>query len=599
MPIRLLSPEVSSKIAAGEVIERPASVVKELVENSLDARSTEISVEIRGGGIELIRVADNGGGIPAGEMELAVQRFATSKVSTADDLEAIATLGFRGEALPSIGVVSSMTIVSRSRDEDFGARLDVVEGEITAKEPQGASPGTSVAVRHLFRNFPARRKFLRTVATEASRIQTLVTRYALAYPEVRFELRTERGVAFSSAGSGDLREVIAAVYGLDVAQAMLELPKDSILQNAPMVSGMIGPVSLDRANRAYMSLFVNRRWVQNRSLAYALEQAYHGFLMEKRYPVAVINLSVPHNEVDVNAHPAKTEVRFRHEGRIFGAVQQAVRDTLMAHSPVPEMRHAHTTHPGPVGTQPSQSVAAPTYRGSATFWPVEPFARQDVQSPQPSGSPASQQASFAPLDTPQAQPPPPRKALPALRVLGQTQSTYIIAEGPDGVYLIDQHAAHERVVFEQVRAKAASGASEIQSLLEPVAVALNPEQQELAESQAEIITAIGFALENFGPQTCLLRGVPRLVTSTDPARALLDVLDTMAEGGGFETWEERAAYSIACHAAIRAGKTLSMQEMMELARQLEECQQPNTCPHGRPTMIHLSASHLEREFGRA
>jgi DNA mismatch repair protein MutL len=655
MPIRLLSQEVSSRIAAGEVVERPASVVKELVENSLDAGATEVSVEISGGGVDYIRVTDNGCGIPGDEVELAFERFATSKVADARDLDSISTLGFRGEALPSIAAVSSVSLVTKSAGEDFGTRLDALEGKVVRKERHGAPQGTSVVVRHLFSNFPARRKFLRSTATETSRVQAIVVRYALAYPEVRFQLSVERSNVFSSAGSGNLREAVSAVYGLGVAEAMLELAM-GLHADEPSyvnVSGMIGPPSLDRANRSYVSFFVNRRWVQNRLLGYALEQAYRGFLMEGRYPLAVVNIGIPHGDVDVNVHPAKSEVRFRREDQVFAALQQAVRQTLTAHSPVPEVRRIQASQPG-TATSPR----------SASFWPDAPFAASSGvadqrQSPDlvgghapdvgahrvsawnvPTGvghapdvgahsrapdvgghsrapdvgahsrAPDVGGHSHAPdvgghSHAPdvgahsRAPQPVPRKALPVLRVLGQVQNTYIVAEGPEGMFLIDQHAAHERVVFEKVSAQVASRAPDVQSLLEPVTVELDPRQQELMESQAELVSRLGFSVEAFGGQTYLLRGVPGLLKGRDAKRAFLDVLDTMAEGGGLQSWEERAAYSIACHSAIRAGKALTHQEMSELTRQLEECRQPSTCPHGRPTMIYLSSSHLEREFGRA
>ena len=584
MPIRLLPPEVSSKIAAGEVVERPASVVKELVENSLDAGATEISVEIKVGGAEYIRVADNGSGIAADEIERAFQRFSTSKVTVAEDLESISTLGFRGEAIPSIAAVSSVSLVTRTSDAQSGVGLEVDEGTIVSKESHAASPGTVVTVRHLFRNFPARRKFLRTTATETSRIQSLVTRYALAYPSVRFQLSTERAEVFSSPGSGDLREVISAAYGLETAQAMLELSAESLEDEGSdlSVSGMVGPPSVDRANRGYMSFFVNGRWVQNRPLGYAAEQAYRGFLMERRYPVAVVNIHLSPQDVDVNVHPAKAEVRFRLENQVFGAVQKAVRRTLTDHSPVPEMRHSAAPRASPTG----QSTGAP-------FWPTAPFAGSSPASmPHPGPSEA------LPDQSPYVSPPVPKKALPVLRVLGQVQSTYIAAEGPDGMYLIDQHAAHERIVFEKVRADARSRTFEAQSLLEPVSVELNPRQEQLFGAHRELIAQVGFRVEPFGPQTYLVRSVPMQVAEGEPGQIFRDILDSMDEGGGFEAWEERAAYSIACHGAIRAGKSLSREEMSELARALEECDQPNTCPHGRPTMIHLSSSQLEREFGR-
>ena len=577
-------------IAAGEVIERPASVVKELLENSIDAGATRISVEIGGGGVELIRVADNGRGIAFDEMQVAFQRFATSKVADAADLDAIGTLGFRGEALPSIGAVAAVTLVSRVHGEDAGGRLNVVEGVVGERERHGTPPGTTVSVRRLFRSVPARRKFLRSPGAETSRINSLVTRYAMAYPEIAFELTVDGRRGFSSPGSGELREVIAAVYRPDTARAMIELEPIDMGEGeaGPQphlhVAGMIGPPSVDRANRSYVSLFVNRRWVQNRALGFAVEQAYHGLMKERRYPVAVIDVRLPLSEVDVNFHPGKSEVRFRDESAAFGAVQRTVRQALTLHSPVPEVSHAPATRPH----------AAPPPRGPA-FWPAEPFKRDGPARPAPTARAPSDDDPPQPAETPSQR---PRRALPALRVLGQVQSAYVAAEGPDGVYLIDQHAAHERVVFERVRSETERRSPQSQSLLEPVLVELSPTHLELLQRQGQVIAGLGIVIEPFGDGAYLLRGVPSLLAGGDPAQALVDVLDTMADGGGFESWEDRAAYSIACHGAIRAGMTLTADEMTELARQLEECGSPHTCPHGRPTMIHLSSSQLEREFGR-
>ena len=329
MVIRLLSTDVSSKIAAGEVIERPFSVVKELVENSLDAGANEVSVEIRGGGVESIRVVDNGSGIPGDQVDMAFRRFATSKVTRAEDLESISTLGFRGEALPSIAAVSSVSIITRAADEAAGTRLDIVEGKTSRNERQGAPRGTVISVQQLFRNVPARRKFLRSATSEANQIQTLVTRYALARPDVKFTLEVDGKSRFASPGSGLLREAIACVYGLQDATGMLELAQQlDVQENVDVrVDGMIGPPSIDRANRSYMSFFVNRRWVQNRTLAIALEQAYRGFLKERRFPLAVVNISVPFDEVDVNAHPSKTEVRFRRQDAVFSALEAWMTET--------------------------------------------------------------------------------------------------------------------------------------------------------------------------------------------------------------------------------------------------------------------------------
>ena len=556
-------------------------------------------VEVRGGGVGYIRVTDDGIGIPAGEVELAFQRFATSKLSEVEDLEAVETLGFRGEALPSIAAVAHIELRTRSSEEESGTRIEVEDGEVRSLTTIGAPVGTTVIVQNLFRNFPARRKFLRSAASELSRIQSVVTHYALAYPDVGFELKPDRGRTFASPGSGDLREAASAVYGREVATSMLALSpcrwKTRMLR---LVSGLIGPPSMDRANRTYISLFVNRRWIQDRSLSYAIEQSYHGFMADRRYPIAVVHLSVTHQDVDVNAHPSKAEIRFRNQNRVFAALQRAVRGTLTEHSPVPE-RQQPRRHP----IDPPRAALRPRRRPPSG--PQYPFAGARGHSSGDSGprSGATFDGLFAPNDSPSeptdsSLPPTSRDALPILRVLGQVQNTYVVAEGPDGVYMIDQHAAHERVMFEKVKALFAAASPEVQSLLEPAVVELDEEKMELVRTQSEVISGMGFTLETFGVSSVIVRGVPALVRDSDQSKSLVDVLDLMAEGGGFETWEDRAAYSIACHGAIRAGKALSRDEMSELARQLEGCVQPHTCPHGRPTMIHMSSGQLEREFRR-
>ena len=596
MPIRLLRADVSSRIAAGEVIERPASAVKELVENALDAGATRVWVEVRSGGVGYIRVTDDGIGIPASEVELAIQRFATSKLSEVEDLDAVATLGFRGEALPSIAAVAQVEMRTRPGEEDSGTRIEVEDGEVRSLTTIGAPVGTTVIVQNLFRNFPARRKFLRSAASELTRIQSVVTHYALAYPGVGFELKPDRGRTFVSPGSGDLREAVSAVHGREVATSMLALAPTAEEQETPSVSGLISPPSTDRANRTYISLFVNRRWIQDRSLSYAIEQSYHGFIAERRYPLAVVHLSVPCEDVDVNAHPAKAEIRFRRQNQVFAGLQRAVRGTLTEHSPVPEVS----------GRGLTPSIHAPTSAPSpSAFWPTVPFAGARGHSSGDSSphTGAAFDGLFAPHDTPVSDEastvaPTSKDALPILRVLGQVQNTYVVAEGPDGVYMIDQHAAHERVMFEKVKTLFAAATPEVQSLLEPAVVELDEGKMELVRNQSEIISGMGFMLETFGEGSVIVRGVPALVRDSDQSNSLIDVLDLMADGGGFETWEDRAAYSIACHGAIRAGKVLSRDEMSELARQLEACVQPHTCPHGRPTMIHMSSGQLEREFRR-
>ena len=571
MSIRILSPDVASKIAAGEVVERPASVVKELLENSLDASATQIAIEVQGGGVRLIRVVDNGVGIPPEEVDLAFERFATSKVATADDLEGISSLGFRGEALPSIAAVSEVTMVTRSRDELSGIFVNIKDGAILERAKRGCPIGTTVTVRNLFRNVPARLKFLKSSSTENGHISNLVAQYSLAFPEVRFTLLIDGRTSFRSTGSGNLREVLGAVYGLDVAKAMLQIEaKEGADPLLPGVAGFVSPITLTRASRSYLSFFVNRRWVQNRMLSYALEESYQGLLMVGRHPIAVINISLPPQELDVNVHPTKSEVRFRNERDIFSAIQKAVRNTLTAQAPMPSL-DTLSGPPQPVKASPTERLPAFAAR------PEEAVTRTPLATPIPAE--------------------PVAKTLPILRVVGQMANTYVIAEGPDGMYLIDQHAAHERVLFEKIRNERSRRAVEIQGLLQPVPVELTVRQQELMESQSEALSEYGFGIEHFGERTYLVRSVPALLSGQNVAQSVVEVLDFLAEGEKGDRRED-IAISLACHGAVRAGQALSHEEMRDLIRQLEQASQPRTCPHGRPTMIHLSSSQLEKNFGR-
>lgn len=576
MPIQVLSPQIASKIAAGEVTERPASVVKELVENSLDAGARRISVEIRGGGIEYIRVTDDGIGIPPDEVAVAFERFATSKLVDPRDLDSVGTFGFRGEALPSIAAVARVVMVSRTQDGDAAAQVEVEAGRVLRRQSVGAAQGTSVTVRGLFHNLPARRKFLRSFASESTRIQSAVGRFALARPDVAVSLILDDKSTIATNGSGDLREAMASVYSAQITEATLDIEAE---KGDSGVHGLIGRPSLARSNRNHVTIFVNGRWVQNRSLGFALFEAYRGFLMERRYPIAVVNIAVPYSDVDVNVHPSKTEVRLRDERRVFSILQRTVRETLIANLPVQE-----------ISTRPVDDQNLPSVR---TYWPIIPPNQTLDSDDMGSESPLQ----TAPSQSPQ-QPLIPRRALPALRVLGQIKATYIAAEGPDGMYLIDQHAAHERVLFERIKSDSRAGSPSVQGLMEPVTVDLTPEQREIVDSRHSNVRGLGFHVEDFGGGTSVLRGVPAVIGPEDPAGSLRDVLDLMAEGGGYESWDERAAYSLACHGAIRAGKSLTNQETEDLVRQLEQCSQPHTCPHGRPTMIHLSAARLEEEFGR-
>ena len=575
MSIKVLPPDLSAKIAAGEVVERPASVVKELVENSIDAGSSQITVEIKAGGVEQVKVIDDGHGIPNEEVAIAFQRYATSKIDSQEQLDAIATLGFRGEALPSIAAVSRTVITTRQPLDPGGFRMELLWGEPVSSGSQGCPPGTSVEVMDLFGNLPARRNFLRSSSAETSRIQELVSRYALVFPGIRFQLLVDGRVSFTSPGNGLPREALLAVYGPQAATAMLEVHGEDP-ESGYQVDGFAGAPSLTRANRTYMTFFVNRRWVQSRMLSFAVEEAYSGLLQVKRYPLAALNISIPYADVDVNSHPSKREVRFREESRVFSTVQRAVRSVLVADSPVPSLA------PPPDSAYPSE--VAPS------FFPRSAFggARNGAGRPDYQGGVAVGPADAA----------APRQDAPPLKVVGQLKLTYIVAEGPAGMFLVDQHAAHERVLFDRICQKTSEQEPQSQPLLEPVSVELSPSQGDTLKTHHESLRNYGFQFEPFGDGSYLLRAVPAIFGASDPAKSLLDVLDMTAFEGLVRQKEDVTAASIACHGAIRAGKSLTEPEMVALLEQLEATPNPHTCPHGRPTMVHFSSTHMEREFGR-
>jgi len=563
---------VSVLIAAGEVVERPASVVKELIENSLDAGASQVSIEVRQGGLGLIRVTDNGKGVPSDMLALAFHRYATSKVTLARDLTRITTLGFRGEALPSIAAVAEVEMLSRPADAVAGAYLRLVDGTPVEQGTRGAPVGTTVTVLHLFAKQPARRKFMRPPPAENQQIASLVSQYALAYPEVRFSLRLDARQALLTSGSGELTDAVASVYGAEVAAAMLPMrwPLDGE-RTTMKVSGLAGPPHISRANRGYVSLFVNRRWVLNRRLIFAVEEAYSGLLPAGRHPIAIVDLRLPCEEVDVNVHPTKAEVRFRQENDAFAAVQRAVRQALLEQAPVPSV--LSTT--GAAVTQP----AAPEEMTPPPLW------QRAVEA---EGQPQTAAGTVAP---------PPKVSLPMLRVVGQIGNTYIVAEGPEGVYLIDQHAAHERVLFEEICAARQRRAVDAQGLLEPAIVEVSPQQKEVILAYYEALSEHGFQLEPFGERTYLVRAIPAVLAEKDLSRAFAELLDTLSEEAAVDQ-QDRVAFSLACHAAVRAGQSLALEEMRELIRRLEQAEVPHTCPHGRPTMIHMSTALLEKEFRR-
>jgi DNA mismatch repair protein MutL len=567
MTIQVLRSEVINKIAAGEVVERASSVVKELVENSLDAEATQITIEIAGGGLTLIRVADNGSGIPEDEIELAFKRHATSKISRFEDLSKSHSLGFRGEALPSIASVSEVEITSCSITDSSGIYVELANGLTVKKQKQARSQGTTISVKNLFRNVPARLKFIKSKATENSYIANVVSQYALAYPGVRFTLYIDGRESLKTTGTGNLVDSIIAVYGVEIASNMLPITTGEQIfnesENLVKIGGMVASPKINRSNKNYISLFVNRRWVANRNLVWAVEEAYHGLLMTGKHPVAVINIEVPLSDVDANVHPTKTEVRFKDESSIFMAVQRAVRQALVNTAPVPKV----------------EEIAA-SYRGQSQIIIPPEQRHMDITTSE------REKQEF-----------PVVSSLPVLRVLGQSMNSYIVAEGPDGIYIIDQHAAHERIMFEKITRQKEQQGMEVQGLLEPVSIDVLPMQDETLHKNYRYLSEFGFTIEPFGNRNYLVRAVPSIMYKKDWQAALNELIDKLSVKDKTNITENIIA-TMACHSAVRFGQSLTIDEMRELVRQMEQADLPHACPHGRPTMIHITKKQLEKEFGR-
>ncbi len=599
MAIHPLPPEIATRIAAGEVVERPSSVVKELVENSLDAGATRVDVETRHGGRTYIRVRDDGEGIRRDEVTLAFQRHATSKLATLADLERIQTLGFRGEALASIAAVSRLLCTTRHVEEQVGTRIRLEGGDILSQTPIGRPPGTEMTVEDLFYNVPARRKFLRSDRTERRHIDAFLTRYAIAYPHVAFTLTHDGRTILSTPGNDDAREAILQVYGPDLGESLLPIPPELTAGQRIRVRGFVGPPTVHRANRGYITLFVNGRWIQDLRLTYAVIQAYHTLLPVKRYPVAFVMVELPPEEVDVNVHPTKAEVRFRDADAVFRALQRAVRATVVGDAPAAaDLTIAPTTETPPAAPT-AQPSARPTRRDiRARLATLTPAPRQLDLSPR--NVPAAPTPTAAPQAEPAAPPPPPPPSLPPLRVIGHIATLFIIAEGPDGLYLIDQHAAHERVLYERMMAQIAKGPLPAQPLLEPVTVTLPPDAAAQLTALLPTLANLGLEVEPFGPDTFLVRALPAITPHAAPDELLADLAaaDPSDRTPIEEAVEEAIVRRICKSAAVKGGQLLSHEEMERLVHDLERTANPRTCPHGRPIILRLSIEELARYFGR-
>ena len=568
MAVQVLPAVLAAKIAAGEVVERPASVVKELCENALDAQATSIAVVIEQGGLRRLCVVDDGVGVSANDLPLTVRRYATSKIGSVDDLAAIRTLGFRGEALASIAAVSHLDIRSRTA-QDRAAQQLKTEGGDDAKVTATAGPvGTAVDVRQLFFNVPARLAFCKSPQAETQRVTQCVQHLALSRPAVRFSLTVSGREVFASAGSGSIEDVFISMHGHELAEQLI--PVDD-----PLVQGVLVQPTVNRGNRTGVSLFVNDRWVQQRALLYALTDVYAELMPDGRYPLAALNVSLPWEEVDVNVHPQKSDIRLKDSARVVRQMRHVLRSVLSQHVAVQPMRQrfqsADTWRNPEAQASPGRSARA-----------VDLFRPVGAEGPAPDSG-AMQAAPTAPSE---------------LRVLGQINAMYLIAEGIDGMYLIDQHSAHERVLYEAVLKRLPE--AQRQQLLQPQPLSLAPPHLQWLEGYAEDLQRMGFEVEPFGSGAWLLRAVPTFLAEKghDWGQFVATVIEQKDNPDYRGDPLERLRWIIACHGAVKAGDTLSHEQITALLSALERCDLARTCPHGRPTMVRLSHAQLAREFGR-
>jgi DNA mismatch repair protein MutL len=574
--IRVLSDEMASRIAAGEVVERPASVVKELIENSLDAGATEISVWIERSGTSLIRVTDNGEGMGLEDLILAVDRHATSKLANEEDLLRVATLGFRGEALPSIASVSKMEIVSRPATAEAGYRLRVEGGKKAEPWLTGSPAGTSVQIQDIFFNTPARRKFLKSPATELSHVCDAVNRMALAYPGVHFRLFHESRIIADYAVVGAPKDRLSQVLGREIARDLVPL---SSSPGALVITGYLSSAPASFPNTRYIMTFVNRRFVRDKVLTHAVLHGYETLLMKGQYPAAVLFLEIPFVEVDVNVHPAKVEVRFRRPSSVHEAVAAAVRQALK---------------------QQAKGFAVTVREaGSGAFAGVmedplpypRPVLEYDNQALKPDVFPMA--AAYREMSD--------DGFFSSMTILGQVLGCYLVCSSRRGLALIDQHAAHERVAFEKLRQELSSGEVQRQSLLIPQTIEVSAGESMLLESKLPALAQLGFVLEPFGAAAYAITAVPALLPEGDYRQGVRQMLAELAEVEKSEKLrqhlEERLA-SIACHSVIRANRKLEMSEMRALLRELDRIEFATQCPHGRPVLLEFGSQDLEKMFKR-
>lgn len=593
--IRVLDENTANKIAAGEVVERPASVVKELVENALDAYSKSISVAIADGGLSFIRVTDDGVGMVRADAEMAILRHATSKIMSADDLFSVHSLGFRGEALPSIASVSRFSLLSRPRGQELATYVEVNGGTVADMREAGGGVGTVVTVADLFYNTPARRKFLKAPVTESGHIHDILGKLALSHPEVAFKLTNGDRLVLASLGSGNLGDTLAGLYGPKVREEILAV---SYEEEGLAVGGYVGKPTLLKSSRQWQTFIVNGRVVSSRLIAKALDNAYHSLLPRSGHPLAVLTIALPATAVDVNVHPQKSEVKFSDENKLFKAVYRAV-NAALAGAQAPEAAAAVTgPWPRPAAPAAGYHTSPPAYQGSQAVplkWQEEPlpFAAAREAISREERLPALERAASEPPATPAA-----AAADMGLVPLGQVDECYIVAGGPDGLYIVDQHAAHERILYEKL--SAATSRIPVQPLLVPLFIDLDPREARLVEEHTAVFYELGFTLEAAGPATFRISEMPADVPPGEARAFIQDILALIDTSPNPTAAALRHAclQTASCRAAVKAGERMNMRQIAALLQELAATSLPYTCPHGRPAIIKFTADQLAKMFKR-
>lgn len=590
--IRLLSDTVASQVAAGEVVERPASVVKELVENSIDSGAGRIEILIRRGGRSLVRVIDDGCGMDRDDALLSLERHATSKIRSADDLQAVATLGFRGEALPSIASVARFRLTTRERDAIVGTDLIVNAGKIEVVRDGGEAPGTQIEVRSLFYNLPARRKFLRSENTESRNIEHQLHLQAISHPQIAFTFVRDDRLVFQLAPATNLADRIRDLYGADLLERLL--PLNGTGSGKTEVSGLIGQAGLSRPTRAQQLIFVNGRAIESPLVTSAMREGYHTALMKGQFPVTFLFVQLDPAFVDVNVHPAKREVRFRDPNAVREAIVIAIQRTLeRSRTEWQEKFRAPRGMPGPTARTPVDLKLRPEI--------IAPQVSQRELPVAPCESPLARPAHSLPAPVQAVTPPPPRASSQEFQIIGVLQKLYVLMENADGLVLVDQHAAHERILFEELRRRMEEEGVPSQKLLIPQTFDLSPRDAEWVERNLSILQKMGIGIESFGPNTYKIDSLPAFLKTSDPVnfmqRVIDDLKDTTDRSSPMRLGEDMIATTV-CRHAVKANDLLRFPEVEKLIRDLLACDLPYCCPHGRPTMVQISHAELEKRFGR-